>query len=79
MREQDDCDGHARFMDALAEQGFVAFGGPIGEGDRRFMFAVEAPSEEAVRERLATDPWERTRQLQTVDVQPWEILLRATP
>ena len=43
------------------------------------MFAVEAPSEDAVRERLATDPWERTRQLQTVDVQPWEILLRATP
>ena len=78
MREQDGWDGHARFMDALAEEGFIAFGGPLGEGDRRFMFAVEAPSEKAIRERLAADPWERTQQLATVDVQPWEILLRAT-
>jgi hypothetical protein len=41
------------------------------------MFAVEAPSEAAIRERLATDPWEPARQLVTVDVQPWQILLGA--
>jgi uncharacterized protein YciI len=79
MREQDGWPEHAAFMDALAEGGFVVFGGPVGDGDRRFMFAVEAPSEEAIRERLAADPWEHTEQLATVDVQPWQILLRSTP
>jgi uncharacterized protein YciI len=77
MREQDGWPEHAAFMDALAEEGFVVFGGPVGDGDRRFMFAVEAPSEAAIRERLATDPWEPARQLVTVDVQPWQILLGA--
>jgi uncharacterized protein YciI len=79
MREQDRWDEHAAFMDALADEGFVVFGGPLGDGDRRFMFAVDAPSEEAIRERLAADPWEHTEQLVTVDVQPWQILLRSTP
>ena len=79
MREQAHWDEHAAFMDALADAGFVVFGGPVGDGDRRFMFAVEAASEEAIRERLAADPWERTRQLATVEVQPWQILLRSTP
>jgi uncharacterized protein YciI len=79
MREQDGWDEHAAFMDALAEEGFVVFGGPLGQDDRRFMFAVEAPSEQAIRARLAADPWEQTRQLATVDVQPWRILLRSTP
>jgi uncharacterized protein YciI len=77
MREQDGWDEHAAFMDGLAEEGFVAFGGPVGEGERRFMFAVEAPSEEAIHARLAADPWVPTEQLVTVDVQPWQILLRS--
>jgi uncharacterized protein YciI len=77
MRAQDGWPEHAAFMDALAEDGFVVFGGPVGDRDRRFMFAVEAPSEEAIRERLAGDPWEHTEQLATVDVQPWQILLRS--
>jgi hypothetical protein len=33
MREQDGWDDHAAFMDALAEEGFVVLGGPLGEGD----------------------------------------------
>jgi hypothetical protein len=32
-REQDGWDAHAAFMDALAEEGFVILGGPMGEGD----------------------------------------------
>ncbi len=79
MREQDRWDDHAAFMDALAGEGFVVFGGPLGEGDRRFAFAVEAASEDAVRDRLAADPWERTEQLTTVQIEPWQILLRRTP
>jgi uncharacterized protein YciI len=79
MREQDGWHEHAAFMDALADEGFVVLGGPVGDGDRRFMFAVDAPSDVAIRARLAADPWEHTNQLTTVDVQPWQILLRATP
>jgi uncharacterized protein YciI len=76
MREQDRWDDHAAFMDALAEDGFIVLGGPLGDGDRRFMHVVEAASAEAARERLAADPWEAA-QLATVAVEPWQILLRA--
>ena len=79
MREQDGWDGHAAFMDALAEEGFVVLGGPVGDGDRRFMHVVEAASEDAVRERFAQDPWERSEQLVTPDVEAWQILLAAEP
>ena len=53
LREQDGWDEHARFMDGLVEDGFIVLGGPLG-GDREILHAVSAPSEEAVRERLAT-------------------------
>ena len=33
LREQDGWDEHARFMDALAEDGFIVLGGPVG-GER---------------------------------------------
>lgn len=32
-REQAGSDQHATFMDALAAEGFIFLGGPIGEGD----------------------------------------------
>jgi uncharacterized protein YciI len=79
LREQDGWDEHAAFMDALADEGFIVFGGPLGDNDERFMFAVEAPSAEAIHERLAADPWVPTGQLTTVEIQPWQILLRRTP
>jgi hypothetical protein len=41
------------------------------------MHVVEAASAEAVRERLAADPWE-SRQLATVAVEPWQVLLRSS-
>jgi uncharacterized protein YciI len=76
MREQDGWDDHAAFMHALADEGFIHLGGPLGEGDRRFLHIVSAASVEAVRERLAADPWEG-RQLATVDIHPWQVLLRS--
>ncbi len=54
MREQEGWDEHARFMDALVDEGFVLLSGPL-EGDREALLIVDAPSEEAVRERLAAD------------------------
>ena len=75
-REQDGWDGHARFMDALAEDGAVVLGGPVGEdldGDALLLFDLE--SEEAVRERLAGDPW-IDGILRILSVEPWTVWLR---
>ncbi len=62
-------------MDALAEEGFVVLGGPLGEGERRFLLIFNADSEKAVETRLATDPWTGMRLLQIANIEPWEILL----
>jgi uncharacterized protein len=75
MREQDGWDDHARFMDALAEEGFIVLGGPLGDGERRFMHVCDAPDEAAIRVRLDADPW-TPDMLQLESVEPWEVLLR---
>jgi uncharacterized protein YciI len=74
MREQEGWDEHARFMDALVEDGFILLGGPI-EGDRETLLIVDAPSEEAVCERLAADNWAANGMLTPVAVERWTILL----
>jgi uncharacterized protein YciI len=75
-REQDGWDEHAAFMDALAAEGLIVLGGPVGAGDGDYallVFAVE--SEAAVRACLAADPWEDTI-LRTESVEPWSVWLR---
>jgi uncharacterized protein YciI len=57
MREQERWKDHAAFMDALAEEGFVVLGGPLGEGERRFLLIFNAETGKAVETRLAADPW----------------------
>jgi uncharacterized protein YciI len=75
-REQNGWDVHAAFMDALAEEGFVVLGGPLGEGDGEdAVNVVEAESVEEVRARLAEDPWGEDM-LSTRSIEPWTILLR---
>ena len=74
MREQDGWDEHARFMDALVEEGFILLGGPL-EDERFVLHIVEAPSEEAVDERLAADNWTQDGKLETVSVEGWTVLL----
>jgi uncharacterized protein len=74
MREQDGWDEHARFMDALVDDGFILLGGPL-EGDRDVLHIVEAESEEAVRARLAEDNWTEDGKLDTVSVERWTVLL----
>jgi uncharacterized protein YciI len=76
MREQDGWDEHARFMDALVEEGFIVLGGPL-EGDRDVLHVVRAPSKEAVHERLAADNWTQDGKLETLSVERWTILLDA--
>ena len=74
MREQDGWDEHARFMEALVDDGFILLGGPL-EGDVDVLHIVEAPSKEAVNERLAADNWTQDGKLETVGVEAWTVLL----
>jgi uncharacterized protein YciI len=73
MREQDGWDEHARFMDALVEEGFILLG-PL-EGDRDVLHIIEAPSEEAVHARLGEDNWTQDGKLETVSIERWTVLL----
>ena len=74
MREQDGWDEHAKFMDDLVDDGFLLLGGPL-EGDRETMHVVSAPSEEAIRERFATDPWWMNGMLTPKTIERWTIVL----
>jgi uncharacterized protein YciI len=74
LREQAGWDEHARFMDGLVDDGFILLGGPL-EGDRETLHVIEAPSEEAIRERLAEDPWAANGMLTPVRIERWTILL----
>ena len=76
-RDQDGWDAHAAFMDALAEEGVVLLGGPMGEGDgENALLIVDAESEAEIRARLAEDPW--TDDMLTIEsVKPWSVWLRA--
>ena len=74
MREQDGWDEHARFMDALTAEGFILLGGPLA-GDREILHAIEAPSEDVVRARLAEDNWHQNGMLRITSIEPWTVLL----
>ena len=62
-------------MDALAEEGFVVLGGPIGDGTR-FLLIIDAPSQQDIVARLADDPWTPMGLLTIASIEPWEVLLR---
>ena len=78
LEEQSGWAAHAAFMDALAADGFILFGGPLTGG--RVAFAVRAESAEAVRARLSADPWHDSH-LVLDEVEPWTIRLdsRSSP
>jgi hypothetical protein len=56
-REQAGWDEHAAFMDALADEGFVVLGGPIGDGDARMPCWSSTPT----TKRRSARAWRRTR------------------
>lgn len=74
MSEQAGWDEHARYMDALVDDGFILLGGPL-EGEREVLLIVNAPSEESIRERLAADNWTANGMLSTVAIERWTIRL----
>lgn len=76
LRRQPQWEAHAAFMDALAAEGFILAGGPLGNEDRaaRVMHVVAASNEDEIRARLAIDPW-AGHMLKVVSVEPWTVLL----
>ena len=58
LREQAAWDEHAEFMDALADDGFVVVGGPVGGGPKTLLVG-DATDEAEIRSRLDDDPGRR--------------------
>ena len=77
MRRQAEWEAHAAFMDALAEEGFLIAGGPLGSEDEalRVLHVIEAADAAAVEARMADDPWTAMRMLKTVSIEPWTVLI----
>ena len=74
LEEQSGWLEHAAFMDGLVEDGVIVLGGVLGD-EVRTAHAVEAPSEEEIRERLAQDPWAGSH-LVVDSIDPWTIRLQ---
>jgi uncharacterized protein YciI len=78
--EQPGVDDHGAFMNALAQEGFVLFAGPLAGSEReriRALVIAEAGSETEIHQRLAQDPWARAERLSTTSVEPWVLLVGA--
>ncbi len=78
MAEQERWAEHAAFMNGLAGDGFVVLGGPLGDG-RSILLVVSAESEDAIRARLAADPWASMQLLRIARIEAWQILLGDAP
>jgi uncharacterized protein YciI len=77
MEEQSGWDEHAAFMDALVDDGFIVLGGPLAD-EERVAHVIEAESADALRKRLAEDPWSGSH-LVVDSVDPWTIRLDGRP
>jgi uncharacterized protein YciI len=74
IREQPAWDEHAAFMDGLVSDGMIILGGPLSNGERT-LHVVEAADEQAVRTRLARDPWAAMGLLRVGSLEPWALWL----
>jgi uncharacterized protein YciI len=71
---------HAAFMSMLAKEGFVLFAGPLAgseHGRLRALLIIDAEHEAEIHHRLADDPWTRSRHLQLVRIELWNIFVGA--
>jgi uncharacterized protein len=75
-RAQPFWDEHARFMDALFDQGAIILGGPFADGTGALV-VVQAESAALVHEMFRGDPWTEHDVLLVGDVKEWIIFLDA--
>ena len=73
LEGQSGWEAHAAFMDGLVESCFVVLGGPLAD-EHRVVLAIEAASEDDVRNTLARDPWDGTH-LVIDSIDGWTIRL----
>jgi uncharacterized protein YciI len=69
---------HAAFMNALADGGFVLVAGPLAGSEQsriRVLLIVDAASEAEIRSRLAADPWEVARRIETISIESWNVIV----
>jgi len=74
MRSQHQWPEHAAFMNALASEGFIVLGGPVGSGEDTLL-VFNTDREDEVRARLAPDPWTTSGLMVIARMEPWEVLL----
>jgi uncharacterized protein YciI len=74
MREQDQWQEHAAFMNALVDDGVVLIGGPL-EGGTETLLLCRAASESTLRRRLAEDPWMRSAMLENKSIERLTVAL----
>jgi len=77
LEQQSGWEEHAAFMDGLVEDGFIVLGGVLAD-ELRTAHAVEAGSEEEIRDRLAQDPWSGSH-LVVDSIDAWTIRLQRSP
>jgi hypothetical protein len=77
LEQQSGWPEHAAFMDGLVDDGFVVLGGVLGD-EVRTAHAVEAGSEQEVRDRFGQDPWSGSH-LVVDSIDPWTIRLQRSP
>jgi uncharacterized protein YciI len=69
---------HVAFMNALADDRFVLFAGPLAgseQGRIRVLLIADAADEAAITARLADDPWVSTGQLVTTSIESWSLIV----
>jgi len=76
VREQAYWDEHARFVDALFDDGVVILAGPFADGSGS-MVILDVESVEAARAIFQNDPWAQKDILVAADVKEWTIFLDA--
>jgi uncharacterized protein YciI len=76
QEQQAEWAAHAAFMNGLEADGFVVLGGPLEETPYT-MLAIRADDAGQVRDRLAQDPWEANRVLETTRIVGWTLALGA--
>lgn len=74
LEQQEGWIEHAQFMNYLEATGFVVAGGPLEDTPYTFL-AVRAENEAEARSRLAADPWEESRKLETTRIVRWDLKL----
>jgi uncharacterized protein YciI len=77
MKEQEEWTEHATFVEKLADEGFIVLGGPLGD-ESRILLVFNAQGEDAVKTRLAADPWMQKGIRKITKIEPWHILLGNT-